>query len=62
MIIKGWEYIQAKVIALLILSLNRKIFDGLKKNIIDKKKRSKKAVLVPGNETLICSLEAKVDT
>lgn len=60
--IKGCEYIQAKVIPVLVLSLNRKIFEGLNRNIILEKKINRRIVLVLGNAILICSLEAKVET
>lgn len=62
MAIKGWEYIQVKVILLFVLSLNKKIFEELNENIRAEKKRSKIIVLILGKEILICSLEARVET
>lgn len=57
---KGREYIQVITLILLILSLNKKILEGLKESIRNKK-ATKKIVAVMGKDTLICSFDAKVE-
>lgn len=59
---KGEEYIQAKVICLSILSLNKNVLEGLNAAKEIKNKKNKTIVKFWGGLIVICSLEARVAT